>query len=106
MDHIGNLFKLPPEKPRRIGGQRALIIEQFCDELDKGVGNSYLDPKTKKWKKQKPVNRQHIAIKLSHVKPNQALWDFLSQCRQSKSGFAKCFYGALKVMHRPWDKKN
>lgn len=96
MEHIGNLFNLP-EKPRKIGGQRALIVEQFCDELDKKVGEKYLSPITKKWKTQQKVNRAWIAVKLSHLKGNQELFDFLSQCRQSRSGFAKCFYGALKI---------
>lgn len=74
--------------------ERQGAIKQFVDELNKSVGEDY--KKGNKWYKVKPVTGSWIAVKLSHLTLHE-LYDYFSMCKASKSGFSKCFYGALKV---------
>lgn len=72
---------------------RSLIVGEFVTELNKSAGTKYKVGEI--WKTVGKVKASFIGYKLSHL--NEAeLWYFLSLCRQSRSGFSKCFYGALK----------
>lgn len=90
------IFELPKIKSGA-RGVRSCIIEDFVTELNKTAGEKY--KKGTEWITIKPVKPAFIAFKVSHLNVNE-LWTFLSQCRQSRSGFRKCFYGALKVVDR------
>ena len=85
-------FQLPIKSRAR--GIRSCIIEDFVNELNKDVGQTY--KKGEKLIKIKPVRPAFIAFKVSHLNTSE-LFYFYSVCKQSKSGFRKCFYGALKV---------
>lgn len=109
MQSIGTLFNTNtiPEKKSKISNERQWVIKQFVDELNKNVGEKYKVGEV--WKVVKEVKPSFVAFKLSHLRIVD-LYNFLSTCRQSKSGFSKCFYGALKSYDRPvykrFDKKN
>lgn len=102
ISHTGkmSLFEviMPTTKAR---GTRALLIEDFCKELDKDVGRTYKNKEGKlvKVKKCKPAT---VAFFMSHIKTDD-LFYFLSDCRQAKCGFKKAYYAGLngqKFMHR------
>lgn len=89
---INNLFenfKLPEKEKSRITNERQEIISQFVDEINKErIGTKY-----------KPVTGRAIAIKLSILKTNQELYQFLSECRDYKNRqgfFGKRFFGGFK----------
>ena len=72
-------------KPSKANSERALIISDFLEKINserKGTKYKQLEPKA-------------VAIKVSHI-PTNELRDFYAQCLRSKSGFSKCFFGALK----------
>ena len=74
----------------KIKSERAFIISQFVEEINK----ERVDTKFK------PITGKVVAIKLSHIKDNNTLYYFLSTCRDYKNrynSFSKCFFGALKV---------
>lgn len=82
-------------KKSRARGQRGLLIEDFCHELDKDIGTRWKD-KYGAWHKTEKVKPAFIAFKVGHLNIEE-LFQFLSQCKQSKSGFRKCFFGSLKT---------
>lgn len=84
------MFEVPKSKAR---GERSILIEEFTKELNKLAGTKYKVGET--WKVVKEVKPSFVAFKLSHLNVGD-LYYFLSTCRQSKSGFSKCFFGALK----------
>lgn len=75
--------------------QRALLLQDFITELDKELGTKWKD-KHGAWHKVEKVKPAFIAFKLSHLNTAE-LYYFLSDCKQAKCGFRKCFFGALKV---------
>lgn len=84
MTNLFDNYKLP-EKKR--GSQRADLIQQFVDQINKDrIGTKF-----------KPVTGKGIAMKLSHVKDIGDLYYFYSVCKQYKGGFSKCFFGSLKI---------
>jgi hypothetical protein len=96
MQAIGTLFNIDiiPEKKSKISNERQWVIKQFVDELNKTAGTKYKVGET--WKVVKEVKPAFVAFKLSHLRMVD-LYNFLSTCKQSKSSFSKCFYGALKA---------
>jgi hypothetical protein len=97
MQAIGTLFNIDiiPEKKSKISNERQWVIKQFVDELNKTTGTKYKVGEN--WKVVKEVKPAFVAFKLSHLRMVD-LYNFLSTCKQSKSGFSKCFYGALKAI--------
>lgn len=89
------LFGVESVQKSKARGQRGILIEDFCKELDKEVGTRWKD-KYGAWHKVEKVKPAFIAWKVSHLNVAE-LFQFLSQCKQSKSGFRKCFFGSLKV---------
>ena len=81
-DLFGN-YKLPPTRKRMT--ERSLIIESIYLEIEKGWDKKY-----------GKLTPQYIVFKVGHIKTKE-LCEFYSMCKQSKSGFGKCFFGALKV---------
>lgn len=69
--------------------ERQGILKMFVDEINKErIGTKY-----------KPVTGRGIAMKLSMLKTNQELYEFLSECRDYKSrhkSFGKRFFGGSK----------
>lgn len=104
MQSIGTLFNTETIKEKKpINSERAWVISQFVEELNKLAGTKY--QKDGKWFVVKEVKPSYVAWKLSHLKLVDVYY-FLSECRQSKSGFSKCFYGALKSYPQGnWTKK-
>lgn len=92
-----NLFQEIKFTPKisKARGTRALLVEDFCKELNKEIGNKYKSGE--KWITIKEVKAGYIAFRLSHLKVED-LYYFLSNCRQAKCGFRKAFYGGLKVV--------
>lgn len=84
------LIKLEKSTENKIRSERAYIVSQFLDEINKErVGT--------KWK---PLSGRACAIKLSHLKDNGTLYYFLSECKDYKNrggAFSKRFFGSLKV---------
>ena len=74
----------------KITSQRAWIISQFLEEINKErIGTKF-----------KPMTGRGVAMKLSHLTDNQTLYYFLSTCKDAKNrrgSFSKCFFGSLKV---------
>jgi len=98
MKQISAIIETKEEsKKADICNERQWIIKQFVDELNKNVGEKYKIGE--KWHAVKPVKPSFVAFKLSHLKAFD-LYNFLSTCKQSRSGFSKCFYGALKTKDR------
>lgn len=90
-----NLFTPIHYTPKRSGarGQRACIIEDFCTELNKTVGQKYKHgDKILKVREMKPAE---VAFRLSHLNVGD-LYYFLSSCRQAKCPFRQAFFGGLK----------
>lgn len=80
-------FKLDKKGP---GSERAEIISQFVDEINK-------EREGTKWK---PVTARSVAIQLSPIKNNWELYNWLSQCRDYKNrkgSFGKIYFGALDL---------
>ncbi len=99
MEKISTLFDtsiIPTKKP--INSERAYVISQFVERLNVNAGKKYKIGDV--WKVQKEVKPSLVAFKLSHLKMVD-LYSFLSQCKDAKCGFEKCFWGALKVYKRP-----
>lgn len=94
MNPISSLLHIKEVKSGA-NSERATIIEQFVTEINKSVGEKYKD-KNGKWKKVTAISPRAVAIKVAHLKEFD-LYYFLSSCRQSKSGFRKCFFGSLKI---------
>lgn len=96
MQSIGTLFNIDSfqEKKSKISNERQYVLSMFVEELNKTAGTKYKVGND--WKIVQKVDPKFIAFKLSHIKMAD-LYSFLSQCRQSKSGFSKCFWGCLKV---------
>lgn len=89
---IGNvsLFKLDKIQKSKITSERQSILAQFLEEINK-------ERVATKWK---PMTGKGVAMKLSHLKDNNTLYYFLSQCKDYKhrnGSFSKYFFGALKV---------
>lgn len=75
---------------KEIKSERAEIISQFVDEINK-------EREGTKWQ---PVTGKGIAMKVSHIKEKSDLYYFLSVCKDYKNrggSFSKCFFGSLKV---------
>ena len=93
-NEIKPLFSLLPaldkQADKRIRSERADIIRQFLEEINKErIGTKY-----------KPMTGRGVAIKLGHIKDNGTLYYFLSQCKDYKNrhkSFSKYFFGALKL---------
>ena len=77
--------------------ERAEIVKTFVDSINaERKANRWGYRIGEKWKKTYPATGRGIAMKLSHVKGNSNLRDFLSECRQARS-FSEYFFGRLKV---------
>jgi len=77
------------KKKRGGGGERASIVKEFIDEINKERAIS----------KMKPLTDKHIAVKLGILKSNQELYEFLSECRDYKKrngSFGKRFFGGFR----------
>lgn len=93
-NEIKPLFSLLPaldkQADKRIRSERADIIRQFLEEINKErIGTKF-----------KPMTGRGVAIKLGHIKDNGTLYYFLSTCKDAKNrrgSFSKCFFGSLKV---------
>lgn len=85
-----SLLTLARSEKTRVRSERADIIRQFMEEINKErVGT--------KWK---PVTGRAVAIKVGHLKDNHTLYYFLSTCKDYKNrhgSFSKAFFGSLKV---------
>ena len=89
MQLVQSLFQNYEVKKSKATSERASVVEQFVDEINKERFKT----------KYKPVTGKMIAMKTSHVSMND-LYYFLSTCKdyQNRSGsFSKCFFGSLKV---------
>lgn len=78
--------------------KRALIIQQFVDEINKERPYTFTDKNGKK-KKVGLITPRAVAIKLGHIKDEFTLTYFLSECRDAKNrngSFSKKFFGAIK----------
>lgn len=73
-------------KQTKANSERALITSEFVERINR-------ERKGTKWK---PVTPRAVAIKTAHLSL-QDMYYFLSVCKQSRSGFSKCFFGLLKV---------
>ncbi len=84
------LIKLEKSNESKIRSERAWIISQFLEEINRErIGTKY-----------KPMTGRGVAIKLGHLKDNHTLYYFLSECRDYKNrggAFSKRFFGSLKV---------
>lgn len=79
-----------PEKKKRGGGERASIVKEFVDEI-----NKERDPT-----EYKPVTGRQIGVMLGVLKTNHELYQFLSECkdyRNRNGSFSKRFFGGFKV---------
>jgi hypothetical protein len=108
MQPIGTLFNIDtvPTK-KKINSERAYILSQFIERLNVNAGQKYKVGGV--WKIQKEVKPSYIAFKVSHLSL-QDLYYLLSTCKDSKSGFEKCFWGCLKLLpktvYKSFDKKS
>lgn len=76
-------------KKTKITNERQSILQEFQNEINKERINT----------KYKPITGQLIGIKLSILKTNQELYEFLSECRDYKNrkgSFSKRFFGGFK----------
>ena len=84
------LLKLDNSTQTKIRSERAFVLSQFLEEINKErLGTKF-----------KPMTGRAVAIKLSHLKDNGTLYYFLSTCRDYKNrhgSFSKYFFGALKI---------
>lgn len=83
-------YKKVESKKKRGGGERASIIKEFIDEINKERYYSGFE---------KEVSPKMIAVKLGILKTNQELYEFLSECRDYKNrhgSFGKRFFGGFK----------
>ncbi len=97
-----NIETIPTKK--KINSERAYVISQFVERLNVNAGQKYKIGDV--WKVQKEVKPSLVAFKLSHLKMVD-LYSFLSQCKDAKCGFEKCFWGCLKLSTpRTWQKKS
>jgi len=94
-DNKFQLFDFKEPVKKKINSERAYVISMFVEELNKTAGTKYKIGDV--WKVQQEIKPSFVAFKLSHIKLVD-LYSFLSQCRQSKSGFNRCFYGCLKTV--------
>jgi len=90
---IGDLgivkYKKPEKEKRGITNERQSIVKEFVDEINKERDGT----------KYKPVTGRGIAMKLSILKSNEELYQFLSECRDYKNrqgSFGKRFFGGYK----------
>lgn len=90
---VDNYLQHKVEK-NKITNERQTVVKEFVDALNLSVGTRY--QKDGKWVTVKEVKPSYVAYKLSHLNL-QDLYVFLSMCKDSKSGFSKCFHGALKA---------
>lgn len=84
------LLKLDKLNEIKIRSERAFVLSQFVEEINK-------ERLATKWQ---PITGRAVAMKLSHLKDNGTLYFFLSQCRDYKNrhgSFSKYFFGALKI---------
>lgn len=69
---------------------RESLINQFIEEINKSrIGTTF-----------SPVNKRGIAVKINgnpFLKESWQLESFLKKCKESKSGFSRCFFGSLKI---------
>lgn len=91
MQEINEIIKKIDETQKtRIKSERADIIRQFLEEMNKErLGTKY-----------KPLTARAVAIKVGHLKDNATLYYFLSMCKDYKNrkgSFSKYFFGALKI---------
>jgi len=91
MQQIASLFNIERQEVKKtITNERQYILSQFVDEINKErVGT--------KWK---PVTGRAVAMKLSLLKTNQELYQFLSECkdyRNRNGSFSKRFFGGGKI---------
>lgn len=92
IDDLGNqpIKMIDKSNVTRIKSERAWIISQFVEEINKErLGTKY-----------KPLSGKAVAIKLSHLKDNGTLYYFLSTCKDYRNrhgSFSKMFFGSLKV---------
>ena len=92
MQQIGLFLpELDKVNKSRINNERASIIAQFVEEINK---------ERFPYKKYKELSPRAVAVKVGHLKDNHTLYYFLSQCNKGKAergSFSKVFFGALKV---------
>lgn len=83
------LLQLEKSISNKIRSERAFVLSQFVEEINK-------ERLATKWQ---PITGRAVAMKLSHLKDNGTLYFFLSQCKDYKNrhgSFSKYFFGALK----------
>ena len=98
MQQIGTLFNIEtiPTK-KKINSERAWVLSQFLERLNVNAGQKY--KVGTEWKVQKELKSSFLAFKVSHLSMAD-LYYLLSTCKDSKSGFEKCFWGCLKLIPR------
>ncbi len=79
-------YKVPVIAKKRTS-ERAEIVQEF-------VGRLNFERKDNK--DFKPLSPGFVAFKISHLTIPE-LYEFYKTCCNSKSGFSKCWWGALKV---------
>lgn len=87
---LGVIEEKAKKQFRGITNERQSIIKSFVDELNKERDVT----------KFKPVTGRQIANKLSILKTNQELYEFLSECKDykvRKGSFGKRFWGGFKL---------
>lgn len=78
--------------------KRALIIQQFVDEINKERPCTFI--KNGKKTRLGLITARAVAIKLSHVKSEFDLLFFLSECKDYRNrtgSFSKRFFGSLRT---------
>lgn len=90
MNKLSSLLHLPQKT--NINSERAYIISQFVNEINKSRLGT-------KWKPLTKIGIKKLSILINQhpmLKTNSQLYEFLSRCRQSKNFSGKC-YGTLKA---------
>lgn len=88
MKSLFDVLEVPKVKSK-ITNERQEIISQFVEEINRERLGT-------KWR---PVSERGIAIKLSVLKTNQEMYEFLSECKDYKNrngSFGKRFFGGYK----------
>lgn len=98
-----SLFEIQTVKKSLARGQRACLIEDFCTELDKDVGQKYKDKKGKIVTIKKSVPST-IAFFLSHLVLGD-MYYFYSDCKKATCGFRRAFFYGIRSVEKSLDSK-
>lgn len=97
MESINKLIQLSFESNDFKGNSnRSYILSLIKKELDKNVGDSFVDKKGKKRKVQ-AVDGSYLAVKLSHIKPDSALMEYHNECLKAKVPYSRALWGNIKI---------